>query len=253
MVRIGWLSLAPLTILIAYGWSCGPIGPTKGGPGEQAKGSSLADLRADQKELAELDGQIEANEKMLAILRKKADALRAKVGLGQTWVEIDGKTYGAKPDKRGPIGGSAGYNDIVTKGCHLVATLDQLLDALKKAKKGDVILIDGGAEIDCTERVAVEKLVIEIPSGVTLASNRGQGDSQGALILSDWFATAPLIRPMGPASADVSQVSRSLYELVAAGKQSITYLNERLRPASPATADEAKVCRTKFSSQFFPN
>ena len=199
MVRIGWLSLAPLTFLIAYGWSCGPIGvPAKGGPGEPAKGFSLADLRADQKELAELNGQIEANQNEFAKLRMKADALRAKVGLGQTWVEIDGKTYGAKPDERGPIGGSAGYKDIVTKGSHGVATLDQLLDALKKAKKGEVVFIDGGAEIDCTERVAVEKLVIEIPAGVTLASNRGQGASQGAVIFSDWFSTSPLIRPMGP-------------------------------------------------------
>jgi hypothetical protein len=199
MVRIGWLSLAPLTFLIAYCLTCGPIGaPAKGAPGELAKRSSLADLRADQKELTELDGQIEADEKELAKLRKKADALRAKVGLGQTWVEIDGKTYGAKPDERGPIGGMAGYKDIVTKGSHRVATLDQLLDALKTAKKGEVVFIDGGAEIDCTERVAVEKLVIKIPAGVTLASNRGQRASQGAVILSDWFATSPLIRPMGP-------------------------------------------------------
>ena len=31
---------------------------------------------------------------------------------------------------------------------------------------------------------------------VTLASNRGQGASQGAVILSDWFATSPSPKPM---------------------------------------------------------
>lgn len=104
---------------------------------------SAAGLPADQKEFAELDRQIEAKEKELAELRKKADSLRANVGVGRTWVEIDHKVYGAKPDERGRLGGGPGYTGIVRGGRYRVSTLDQLLVSLKKANKGDVIFIDG--------------------------------------------------------------------------------------------------------------
>ena len=117
---------------------------------------------------------------------------------GRTWVKIRGSVYGARPDRLGPLGGGRGYKRIVRKGSHNVSTLDELLDALRGAKSGDIVFIDGGAEIDCTERVHIEKLVLEIPAGVTLAGNRGEGASQGALIHSDTFATNPLIRVGGP-------------------------------------------------------
>ncbi len=118
--------------------------------------------------------------------------------LGQTWVEIDGELCGAKPDERGPIGGSKGYTDVFTQATDGITTLDELLDALENAKSGDVVYVDGNAEIDCTVRVYIEKLVIEIPEGVILASNRGQGNSRGAMIFSDTFETRPLIRVAGP-------------------------------------------------------
>ncbi|MHB0935583.1 MAG: carbohydrate-binding family 9-like protein [Armatimonadota bacterium] len=118
--------------------------------------------------------------------------------LGQTWVEIDGTTYGAKPDARGPLGGGAGYAAMVAKGDYQVSTLDGLLDALKQAKAGQTIFIDGKAEIDCTVRTYIEGLVLEIPAGVTLASDRGQHGSPGALIFSDTFKTSPLISCLGP-------------------------------------------------------
>ncbi|MSS73595.1 MAG: hypothetical protein EXS64_19210 [Candidatus Latescibacteria bacterium] len=118
--------------------------------------------------------------------------------LGQTWVEIDGALCGAKPDERGPTGGGKGYTGLLPRPSVRVATLDALLDALKTARRGDVVYVDGGAEIDCTERVHIENLVLEIPEGVTLASDRGQGRSQGGMILSDTFQTRPLIRAMGP-------------------------------------------------------
>jgi len=47
-------------------------------------------------------------------------------------------------------------------------------------------------------RVYIEGLVIEIPEGVTLASDRGQGNSKGGMILSDTFKTRPLISAAGP-------------------------------------------------------
>jgi hypothetical protein len=200
MVRSGSLFLVFLFLaaLLGYEWNGGLAAPAFVGFDEQSKGFTPADLPADEKELADLDRQIDTKEKQLAELRMKASALRATVGLGQTWVEIGGNTYGAKPDERGPIGGGPGYNGVVTKGSYRVATLDDLLRALQKAKKGEVVFVDGGAEIDCTERVHIEKLVLEIPAGVTLASNRGQSASLGALIRSDTFSTWPLIRTLGP-------------------------------------------------------
>jgi len=118
--------------------------------------------------------------------------------LGQTWVEIDGEIYGAKPNELGPIGGGAGYQQIVTEGDYRVATVDALCEALGKAQPGEVVYVDPDADIDCTPLVFAEGLVLEIPEGVTLASNRGQDGSRGAMIYSDAFATRPLIRTAGP-------------------------------------------------------
>ena len=115
----------------------------------------------------------------------------------RTWITLEGETCGAQPDARGPIGGGSGYANI-TPATHPIATLDDLLKALSTAQSGDVLYIDGQAEIDLTERVYIEELVLEIPGGVTLASNRGQNGSEGGIILSDTFATRPLMRIMGP-------------------------------------------------------
>jgi hypothetical protein len=115
-----------------------------------------------------------------------------------TWIQVDGEKYGAQADKRGSIGGGRGYTEILTTGDFVVDSLDQLLDALDKAKAGQVIFIPGQIEIDCTARVYIEQLVLKIPVGVTLASNRGYKESKGALIYSDALKTTRLIRPMGP-------------------------------------------------------
>ena len=124
---------------------------------------------------------------------------QARIGnLGRTWVAIDGVSCGAKADKRGPIGGGSGYKHTVRPGKRRVATLDELIAALGKANPGDTVFIDGQAEIDCTERVFTEKLVLEIPGGVTLAIDRGRAGALGAVIRSDAFATKPLIQIMGP-------------------------------------------------------
>ena len=116
---------------------------------------------------------------------------------GRTWTTVGGEVYGARPDERGPLGGGAGYKGVVTGGDFRVRTLEALLAALKRAKAGQVVFVDGKAEIDCTTRVYIEQLVIEVPAGVTLASDRGHGGSFGAMLLSDAFATRPLIRAAG--------------------------------------------------------
>ena len=117
---------------------------------------------------------------------------------GKTWIESGGRIYGAKPDERGPIGGGKGYARVINKGDYRVSGLDELLDALRKAKPGEVVYVDDKSLIDCTSRVHIEKLVIEIPGGVTLASGRGHGESRGAMIFSDTLSTIPLIRAKGP-------------------------------------------------------
>ncbi len=143
--------------------------------------------------------------------------------VGQTWIEADGQIHGAKPDERGPIGGGAGYTRIVEKGdytieniderlrvmknhlrskssgvLYTVSALDELLEALKQAKAGQTIFINGDAEIDCSSLVHIDQLTLEIPEGVTLASNRGRNGSRGAIICSDVLKTRPLIKVLGP-------------------------------------------------------
>jgi hypothetical protein len=115
-----------------------------------------------------------------------------------TWVEIDGIIYGAKPGARGPIGGRNGYADIITKGDFIVRDLDALLDALSKAKSGQVIFIPAETQIDLTARIYIEQLVFKIPEGVTLAGQRGHGESRGALLTSDALKTPVMIRAGGP-------------------------------------------------------
>ncbi|MDP6380657.1 MAG: hypothetical protein QF662_04855, partial [Phycisphaerae bacterium] len=108
-------------------------------------------------------------------------------------------TFGCEANPTGnPIGGGPGYEGVDAAGDYDVATLDQLLSALAKARKGQVVYIEQGARIEVTERVFTEDVVIEIPEGVTLAGNRGREGSQGALIFSEAFRTRPMVRAMGP-------------------------------------------------------
>jgi hypothetical protein len=115
-----------------------------------------------------------------------------------TWVEVGGVTYGARPDERGPIGGGEGYAAIVTGGDYVVKDIDSLVDALSKATTGQVVFIPGDAEMDLTALIYIEKLVLQVPGGVTLASDRGNAGSLGALIESDALDTRALIRALGP-------------------------------------------------------
>ena len=128
----------------------------------------------------------------------RIDDVPPPADLGQTWVEINGQVYGAKPDELGPIGGGEGYQRIVTDGDYRVSTADELRDALAKVQSGAIIYVEEDADIDCTSLVFAEDLAFEIPEGVTLAGNRGANGSRGAVIYSDALATNPLIRAAGP-------------------------------------------------------
>ena len=133
-----------------------------------------------------------------AAAQSRMDDVPPPADLGQTWVEMDGQVYGAKPDDLGPIGGGDGYARILRDGTYRVSTVDDLREALSKARAGDVVYVEADADIDCTTLVFAESLVLGVPEGVTLASNRGQDGSKGALVYSDAFATRPLIEALGP-------------------------------------------------------
>jgi hypothetical protein len=79
-----------------------------------------------------------------------------------------------------------------------VQDLEGLRDALSRAKSGQVVFIPGETEIDLTTLIYIEQLVLEVPAGVTLAGDRGQGGSQGALLSSDALKTPVMIRALGP-------------------------------------------------------
>jgi len=98
------------------------------------------------------------------------------------------ETFGAEANPTGnPIGGGKGYRRLVNRSDYRVKTLDELVSALEKAKAGQVVYIDDRAEIDLT---GSQKIII--PAGSTVASGRGKGDSQGALLYSSNLAISPL-------------------------------------------------------------
>lgn len=116
----------------------------------------------------------------------------------QTWVEIKNTVYGAKPDSSGPIGGGDGYKRVVKNGDYAVKDLESLLEALSKADSGQVVFIPGETEIDLTTRVKVSRMILEVPSGVTLAGDRGYQGSRGALLYSSAPNTRAMIQIKGP-------------------------------------------------------
>ena len=114
-----------------------------------------------------------------------------------TFIEVDGKRYGAQPDEIGPIGGGKGYKRLVTTGDFIVKDLEALIDALENAKAGQVIFIPDETEIDCTTMLYIDELVLKIPAGVTIAGNRGERGSAGGLIYHDALKGRILFQVMG--------------------------------------------------------
>ena len=103
------------------------------------------------------------------------------------------ESFGCEANPTGdPIGGGPGYRDIRTSGDFVVKTPDAFLDALKKAKAGQVIFVPEGVEIDLTG-----KQRLQIPGGVTLAGTRGLKGSAGARIFTTQRKTSPLLSTAG--------------------------------------------------------
>jgi PKD repeat protein len=108
-------------------------------------------------------------------------------------------TYGAESynSTSNPIGGGTGYTSIVTGGDYEVSTKAALITALGEATTGKTVYITPGSTINLSGENA-----ITINSGVTLASNRGSGGSQGALIIKktgggSWGWEQPVFKTTG--------------------------------------------------------
>ena len=110
-----------------------------------------------------------------------------------TWKKIGDSIYGAKADETGPIGGGKGYKNIITSGDYTVDSLESLIEALAKAKAGQVVFIPGDKIIDMTTFIYIDKIMLKILEGVTLASDRGHNGSEGAQITSDGLDTPGMI------------------------------------------------------------
>ncbi|MCP1716349.1 hypothetical protein J2T58_002226 [Methanocalculus alkaliphilus] len=90
--------------------------------------------------------------------------------------------YGAEANPTGnPIGGGIGYSDIIQptdpRVIAIVHDKAGLLAALNKAKSGDIVYVHANANIDMSGTHNTQ-----IPSGVTIASNRGENGAPGGRI-----------------------------------------------------------------------
>jgi hypothetical protein len=91
------------------------------------------------------------------------------------------ETFGAAHNPTGnPIGGGKGYSEVLSGGDYTVRSYEALKDALQEARAGQVVFLPGDVEIDMSGRRS-----LRVPGGVTLASTRGQNQSNGALFFSD--------------------------------------------------------------------
>jgi len=109
------------------------------------------------------------------------------------------KVYGADANPTGnPIGGGEGYTEIISRNDprvkYIVDTRDELLSALKNARSGDVIYVEGNANIDMSGYFNVG-----VPAGVTIASNRGEDGAAGGRIYQKRLSSdskSPDLRPI---------------------------------------------------------
>lgn len=148
------------------------------------RGGSTAIVGLDEKRWAENKGNIASS---LVDVDSTLD--------NETWVSIDGRIYGAKPDDGSQIGGGSKYTDWFTKGDYEPTDLDALIEALSNAKPGEIVFIPDGNIIDLTTYIYIDQFVLEIPEGVTLAGNRGL---EGAVLVSDVLKTPNMIKALGP-------------------------------------------------------
>lgn len=104
------------------------------------------------------------------------------IGLGMVRAGAANATNGDGDDSHttkggAALGGGEGYTTVTRPRADIVAeTRRGLENALRDATAGDVVFVDGDASLELGDRV------LDVPAGVTLASNRGVGGSPGALL-----------------------------------------------------------------------
>ena len=94
-----------------------------------------------------------------------------------------------------PIGGGTGYDRIVTSGTHYVrvsgasgsneinyTTANALANFIEARSNGDVVFLDPNLNMDVS---SLGDRPIDVPAGVTVASDRGNGISEGAFLYSN--------------------------------------------------------------------
>ena len=88
---------------------------------------------------------------------------------------------GDRTDGHGPLGGGEGYDRVVhpDEADVVVSTRRELGDALSSASSGDVVYVASDASIDLGDSS------VTVPSGVTLASDRGIDGAPGGRLTTD--------------------------------------------------------------------
>ncbi|MDA0836199.1 MAG: PKD domain-containing protein [Planctomycetota bacterium] len=107
---------------------------------------------------------------------------------------IHAETFGEQLNPTGyPIGGGPEYVNIINRDSadFFVSTKEQLVEAIQKARKGNVIYVSDDVEIDMTG--ADDQA---IPEGVTLASGRGNKGSPGGLVFSNSLTDEQKFMPL---------------------------------------------------------
>lgn len=88
---------------------------------------------------------------------------------------------GSAEEEGSALGGGAGYDNILTEADadYVASSRSELGDALSSASSGEVVFVESDAEI------SMNNASFDVSSGVTLASDRGNDGSDGALLYTE--------------------------------------------------------------------
>ena len=135
----------------------------------------------------------DASKVLAFLIREMEESFRYYSCLPYLTVEKDGIRYGITDDQ-GPVGGGAGYPEILQTGKYVVKNAEELVNALEKAEAGDVIFVPRDVKIDMTEFMYADQYDIKLKEGVTLASDRGNNGSKGGMIYTSAMRAVPFIQ-----------------------------------------------------------
>lgn len=131
--------------------------------------------------------------------------------------------YGAEANQTGePIAGGKGYSKNKTSGDYFASTKDELLSALSIAQAGETIIIKPGTQIDLSGQTN-----IRIPTGVTLAGNRGENEAAGPLLFTNSMpANGVLFQLLGDVRVSGLRIRgpSSSFSMIAPSDQSLSLI-----------------------------